>query len=93
MSALLELRGISHSFRGLQVLRNVSLRVEQGAICGLIGPNGAGKSTLFNIASGFLPADAGQVVYAGADVTRHSVSGAAMPGSCARSRRRRCSLT
>jgi len=73
VSALLELRSISHSFRGLQVLRNVSLRVEQGAICGLIGPNGAGKSTLFNIASGFLPADACQVGYACADVTRHSV--------------------
>jgi len=70
---LLELRDISHSFRGLHVLRRVSLAVAEGVIAGLIGPNGAGKSTLFNIVSGFLQPDAGQVLFAGADVSRRTV--------------------
>ena len=73
MSVLLEIRDISHSFSGLHVLKGVSFAAEEGAICGLIGPNGAGKSTLFNIISGFLTPDRGQVFYAGADVSRLSV--------------------
>jgi ABC-type branched-subunit amino acid transport system ATPase component len=73
MPALLEVRRISRSFRGLQVLRGVSFSVEGGAIVGLIGPNGAGKSTLFNIVSGFLPPDDGDIIYAGADISRRSV--------------------
>jgi branched-chain amino acid transport system ATP-binding protein/nonpolar-amino-acid-transporting ATPase len=73
MGALLEVRNVTRSFGGLRVLNGVSFSVEAGAICGLIGPNGAGKSTLFNIISGFLTPDQGQVVYAGADVSRLSV--------------------
>jgi len=47
--------------------------VAEGGIVGLIGPNGAGKSTLFNIISGFLASDRGQVIYAGTDISRRSV--------------------
>jgi branched-chain amino acid transport system ATP-binding protein/nonpolar-amino-acid-transporting ATPase len=73
MPALLEVRHVSHSFSGLHVLKGVSFAADDGAICGLIGPNGAGKSTLFNIISGFLTPDHGEVIYAGADVSRLSV--------------------
>lgn len=73
MATILEVRDVSHSFRGLHVLRGVSFVVEKGAVVGLIGPNGAGKSTLFNIISGFLQADAGNIVYCGSDITRHSI--------------------
>jgi branched-chain amino acid transport system ATP-binding protein/nonpolar-amino-acid-transporting ATPase len=69
MSALLEVRGISHRFRGLEVLKDVSFKIDAGSIAGLIGPNGAGKSTLFNIISGFLTPDAGLVLYDGRDVS------------------------
>ena len=68
MSALLEVADIRHGFRGLQVLKGVSLTVETGTITGLIGPNGAGKSTLFNIVSGFLAQDAGEVRYDGQSI-------------------------
>jgi ABC-type branched-subunit amino acid transport system ATPase component len=73
MSALLEVKQVSRSFSGLRVLNNVSFAVETGQITGLIGPNGAGKSTLFNIVSGFLAPDAGQILYQGRDVSRMSV--------------------
>jgi branched-chain amino acid transport system ATP-binding protein len=73
VAPLLEVRDVARSFRGLQVLREVSFEVEEGRIVGLIGPNGAGKSTLFNIVSGFLPADRGRVIYAGRDISDRSV--------------------
>jgi ABC-type branched-subunit amino acid transport system ATPase component len=74
MSPLLEVKQVSRSFSGLRVLNNVSFAVETGRITGLIGPNGAGKSTLFNIVSGFLTPDTGQILYQGHDVNRMSVA-------------------
>jgi len=73
MARLLEVRNVAHSFRGLQVLRGVNLEVGRGHIVGLIGPNGAGKSTLFNIVSGFLVPDQGQVMFDGVDISARSV--------------------
>lgn len=73
MSEVLEVRAVSHSFRGLSVLRGVEFTVPQGRITGLIGPNGAGKSTLFNIISGFLTPNQGRVVFRGEDVSALSV--------------------
>tara|TARA_B100001939_G_scaffold301153_1_gene277540 strand:+ start:21164 stop:21979 length:816 start_codon:yes stop_codon:yes gene_type:complete len=58
---ILELEGISLSFRGREVLSNVSLSVMAGEIVTLIGPNGAGKSTLMKIALGLVQPDNGHV--------------------------------
>lgn len=74
MSALLEVRKVVHHFRGLSVLRDVTLEVPRDRITGLIGPNGAGKSTLFNIVSGFLRPHGGMLVYDGTDVTDWSIT-------------------
>lgn len=67
---ILELRSISMWFGGLNALKDISLTVGRGEICGLIGPNGAGKSTLFSVVAGSLLPSAGSVIYAGRDVTR-----------------------
>jgi iron complex transport system ATP-binding protein len=61
MSALLDIRGVSHAFGQLQVLDEVSMSVEAGASVALIGPNGAGKTTLLRIAQGLLAPDSGEV--------------------------------
>ena len=69
---------------------DVSFAVEAGGITGLIGPNGAGKSTLFNIVSGFLAPDAGQVLYRRARCRAACrCPHAAARDWCAHSRRRR----
>jgi neutral amino acid transport system ATP-binding protein len=68
MSNILELTGVSRSFGGLRVTNCVSLTVADQGIAGLIGPNGAGKTTLFNIISGFVSPDEGQIVFRGESI-------------------------
>ena len=65
MSALLEVRGISKSFRGLRAVGNASFEIPEGDINGLIGPNGAGKTTIFNMIAGVYAPDAGEIVFQG----------------------------
>ena len=50
--ALLETKGLSKSFGGVQALQDVDVHIQEGSIHGLIGPNGSGKSTFFNVISG-----------------------------------------
>ncbi len=66
---LLDVRGVSKRFGGLQALSDVSFTVGAGEIVGIIGPNGAGKTTLFNVVTGVHPPDAGRVIFRGEDVT------------------------
>jgi zinc transport system ATP-binding protein len=54
-----ELDDVSFSFRGLPVLQNVSLRVEDGAYLAILGPNGGGKTTLLRLLLGLIEPDAG----------------------------------
>ena len=62
---LLTLTTISKSFGGVSAVRNVSLTVEQGEILGVMGPNGSGKTTLFNLVSGALASDSGEIYFLG----------------------------
>ena len=60
--ALLETKGLSKSFGGVQALQDVDVHIEEGSIHGLIGPNGSGKSTFFNVISGVYRPDPGSSV-------------------------------
>jgi branched-chain amino acid transport system ATP-binding protein len=65
VSALLEVRGISKSFRGLRAVSDAAFEVREGAMTALIGPNGAGKTTCFNMIAGVYAPDAGSILFAG----------------------------
>lgn len=67
-SPLLEVEGVSVSFRGLKAVDEASLTVRSGQIVGLIGPNGAGKTTLFNAISGFVKPESGNVRFLGREL-------------------------
>jgi len=60
---MLELRDVTKRFGGLLAVDNVSLAFSKGKITGLIGPNGAGKTTVFNLITGFLKPDAGEILF------------------------------
>ena len=56
---LLDMRGISKSYPGVQALTNADFAVRRGEIHGLVGKNGAGKSTLMGVLMGISAADSG----------------------------------
>ena len=76
----LSVRHVSKDFGGFRALDDVSLEVETGALFGLIGPNGAGKSTLFAVISGFMPAEAGEILLDGRPITSLSPQARARAG-------------
>lgn len=61
MNPILEVRNLSKSFGGLKAVKELDLVVHDGDILGLIGPNGSGKTTSFNLISGFLKPDSGEI--------------------------------
>jgi len=62
---VLDVEGITKSFRGLHAVQEASFAVPEGAIVGLIGPNGAGKTTCFNMIAGVFRPDAGSIRFGG----------------------------
>lgn len=68
----LEVVGLKKSFGGLVAVGGASFTIPQGKITALIGPNGAGKTTIFNMITGTLKPDEGQVLLQGVDITGES---------------------
>jgi branched-chain amino acid transport system ATP-binding protein len=62
---MLEIRGISKNFGGVQAVNDVSFTVGANEIHGLIGPNGAGKTTMINLISGLLSVTSGEILVEG----------------------------
>jgi ABC-type uncharacterized transport system ATPase subunit len=69
METILETRGLSKHFGGLQVINAVDFAMRKGEIHCLIGPNGAGKSTLFRLILGEHAPSSGSILYKGSDIT------------------------
>ena len=70
MSApLLEVRNLAVHIGGLVAIADMSFSVPEGQVVSLIGPNGAGKTTAFNVITGYMRPTAGQVAFAGREIT------------------------
>jgi branched-chain amino acid transport system ATP-binding protein len=67
---LLEVRSVTKTFGSLIAVSDVSLSVSPGELHAVIGPNGAGKTTFFNLISGLFAPNSGEILFAGANVTR-----------------------
>lgn len=66
---LLEIKGLSKSYDGREVVRGVDMLVKRGEIVGLLGPNGAGKTTTFYMVVGIIPADKGRITFDNENIT------------------------
>jgi branched-chain amino acid transport system ATP-binding protein len=69
---MLEVSGLTVSYGPIEAVREISFRVEAGAIVSLVGPNGAGKTTTLNAVSGVVPVARGRVRFEGRDITQLS---------------------
>lgn len=65
---ILELKNLTKSFDGIKAVDNISIGFDKGRITALIGPNGAGKTTVFNLISGFIKPDRGEIYYKGKNI-------------------------
>ena len=75
--ALLEVKALHKSFGGIHAVNGCSFTVQEGTITALIGPNGAGKTTAFNMISGLLKPDSGEILFCGeniANIQPHQVT-------------------
>ncbi|NLX75373.1 MAG: ATP-binding cassette domain-containing protein, partial [Synergistaceae bacterium] len=70
MTVLLELKGVSKSFGGVQAVENMSLKLKKGELTGLIGPNGAGKTTVFNLITAVYDVTKGDIEYKGININK-----------------------
>ncbi|MCY4099835.1 MAG: ATP-binding cassette domain-containing protein, partial [Rhodobacteraceae bacterium] len=70
--SILSISKLCKSFGFLKVADEISFDVPAGQALGIIGPNGAGKSTLFNLITGNIPSDGGQIFFQNEDITQVS---------------------
>jgi lipopolysaccharide export system ATP-binding protein len=73
LSRKLAIEGLTKSYRGRPVIRDISLSIQNGEVVGLLGPNGAGKTTTFHCVVGLVRPDAGRIL-----LGTHDVSGLPM---------------
>jgi len=67
---ILQVNNLVKSFNGFMAIAGVNFTVKKGELCAIIGPNGAGKTTLFNLITGHLSMDKGQIFFDDIDISR-----------------------
>ena len=71
--SILKLQNISLSFQNRQILENISFEINQGEIFGMLGPNGVGKSTIFNLVTGLIKPDKGDIIIKNEKVNEYPI--------------------
>ena len=74
MEDILVVNNLNKSFGNLVAVNDLSFEVKTGEILGVMGPNGAGKTTVFNLLTGILKPDTGEIHFEGRDITNESPS-------------------
>ena len=69
---MLEVKNLISGYGKSEVIRGISLEVQEGQIVTIIGPNGAGKTTFFRTVFGFLPARQGEILFENEDLTKYA---------------------
>ena len=67
---MLELKKIRKSYEGIEVLKNINLKIEKGEIVSILGPTGCGKTTLLNLILGLTQVSEGRIIFDGEDITQ-----------------------
>ena len=67
---MLEFKKIRKSYEGIEVLKNINLKIEKGEIVSILGPSGCGKTTLLNLILGLTQVSEGRIIFDGEDITQ-----------------------
>ncbi|MBL4607872.1 MAG: LPS export ABC transporter ATP-binding protein [Pseudomonadales bacterium] len=78
--SILSASNLAKSYKGRQVVKQVSITVESSQVIGLLGPNGAGKTTCFDMIVGLIPVDNGSITIDGQDVSQYPMHKRARKG-------------
>jgi lipopolysaccharide export system ATP-binding protein len=70
---LLEIKGLTKSYDGRQVVKGIDIEVKRGEIVGLLGPNGAGKTTTFYMVVGVISPERGRIIFDNEDITNRAI--------------------
>ena len=72
-NSIIEFENVTLSYGKRIILDNINFRINQGQIFGMLGPNGVGKSTIFNLITGLISPDSGQIKINKEDVTNYPI--------------------
>lgn len=78
--SLLSVKNVSKNFGSLKVTNDLSFELKEGEALGILGPNGAGKTTLFNLISGDIKPDSGEILFNGKSILHLSPSDRCVEG-------------
>ena len=72
-NSIIEFKNITLSYGKRIILDNINFKINEGQIFGMLGPNGVGKSTIFNLITGLINPDSGQIKINEEDVTNYPI--------------------
>ena len=72
-NSIIEFKNITLSYGKRIILDNINFKINEGQIFGMLGPNGVGKSTIFNLITGLISPDNGQIKINNEDVTNYPI--------------------
>ena len=73
INSIIEFENISLSYGNRQILENINFKINEGQIFGMLGPNGVGKSTIFNLITGLIKPDKGEIIIRDENVNEYPI--------------------